>query len=384
MSSSLMVVPTAAFGFNLLRQEIQAKPGENVWVSPLSVSLALGMAALGARDETRRQMLNVLGVPASSDWHLNYAQLAKLKDTEDMDVQLTLANGLWAQEGCELERSFLDMSQRYFEATVRAVDFANPTTMNEINEWVERRTMGKIRAILDTLDPAQAVCLLNAIYFKGGWSNRFDRTRTKVERFHLERGETKNHPLMCRQGDMRYVQMAEGQLVALPFGLTEGINLYVFLPTQSLTRRGARSPVSTLDDGQFFEACQKLCESEGRLWLPRFGLDYKNDLQGSLMRLGMRDAFVSSADFTGIGRCEPPLYLSGVVHRATAKFDEEGGEAAAATVVSLRFLGSRHAPEEPWEMRVDRPFLAVIMDDPTQTMLFAGVVMNPEDPGPPA
>lgn len=375
MEKQIATAPTAKFGFELLKKEAAAHPGENVLVSPLSVSVALGMTANGARNKTLSGMLSALGLKDAADGNASNNQayanlLAELKGSK-LGVKLAIANAIWAQEGFEFNPDFLTTNWKYFKAAVNVSDFGDPETLEVINKWANDNTNGKIPSILGEIDPQVVMYLLNAVYFKGEWSEKFDKTKTSDQPFAAASG-SKQHPLMFRRGDMRYTESAEDgyQMVALPFGEAKRISLYAILPLETSS---VGELLAKLDGDKFLTACKQLDESDGVLWLPRFELKYDAELNDSLKALGMADAFDKGADFSGLRSDPPKLYITEVKHKTFARFDEEGGEAAAVTSVGMGF----ECVQRTWQMRVDRPFLAVLADETTGAILFAGVVANP-------
>lgn len=377
MTSIRHIAPTAAFGFNLLRAEAQSNSGQNVLLSPLSISAALGLTANGARGTTLQIMNKVLGLPDYKDDNAfnsrAYANLlADIKD-KNLGVKLSVANAIWAQEGIEFCDEFFTRGVRDFKANLMDADFSDPRTLRAINTWVKAYTQDKIETILDEINPAAVMYLLNALYFKGTWKNQFDRSLTKDLTFHAAGGD-KQHPTMFRNGEMRYGETGDYQIVALPFGEGDAkrVHLYVLLPAAGKT---AEQVVGALDGDKFFrEICaQRLYERDGNLWLPRFSLEYKVELVETLTTLGMGEAFSDGANFAGMHETLK-LHISRVIHKCIAAFDEEGGELAAATAVEMEYESVAAAP---WEMRVDRPFVAILADEETGVVIGAGIVINP-------
>lgn len=368
MSNSKATAPTAVFGLNLLRGEAKGKKG-NVILSPLSVSTALGMTANGARGTTLASMRNALGLPdGGADNAQNSASykalLAALKG-KDLGVKLSIANAIYAAERIEFDPAFLTRAMSDFGADVKTADFSDPETLEAINRWVKTNTNEKITKILNEIRPDEVMFLLNALYFKGEWNTKFDKKLTKDATFHAADGD-KQHPTMFRNGDMRYAKTGDYQVVALPFGSAKRVHLYVVLPAAGKT---PEQVLAGLDASKLFAVKY---ESEGSLWLPRFKLEYEAELNETLKSLGMEGAFVGGADFSGM-RKENDLFISKVIHKCVCSFDEDGGELAAATSVGMALECLRM----PWEMKVDRPFVAVLADEQTEAVIGAGVVANP-------
>ncbi|MBY0359757.1 MAG: serpin family protein [Candidatus Obscuribacterales bacterium] len=376
MTSPRLLASTAKFGFNLLRSELskQGNKDQNVIVSPLSASLALGMTASGARGLTLKGMNLALGLPdggADNNGANNnsYANLLAALKEQDLGVSLKLANALWVRQGVNFEESFLVGAVDRFQAEVRHANFGvSDLSLKAINKWVKDNTEGKIEKILENIGPDAVMYLLNALYFKGTWQTKFDKSLTKDEIFYAAAGE-KKHPFMYRSGKMRYANRGDYEIVALPFGETkERVHLYVLLPVAD---KSVSDVVEKLDGDRFFNQ-GILLPCKGELWLPRFKLEYNANLNESLQGLGMKEAFSGSADFRGMKE-NAKLCISNVIQKVVCSFDEEGGELAAATAVEFSLTSAMM----PWQMRVDRPFIAVLADEDTGAVIGAGAVVNP-------
>lgn len=368
------VTPTATFGFNLLAREAARKPNENVLVSPVSVSVALGMTANGARGATLEALIKGLALNGPTDQFATHnadyqTLLGELKGSK-LGVTLNIANAIWARDGVEFSPDFLAACWNRFKATVNVEDFTDQATLDNINNWCADKTNKKITSILEAIDPNNVMYLLNAVYFKGTWTEQFDKNDTTDGDFHTP-GGTKKHPLMFRTGDMLHARTVNYEAVALPFGTEKRIHLYVFLPADGKTPLDI---VNGFDETTFNAALGDFYESEGVLKLPRFKVEYGNQLNESLKALGMEPAFKRTADFSGMGGDLDGLHITDVQHKTFASFDEEGGEAAAVTSVGMGF---ECVAVPPWQLVVDKPFVAVLADKTTGAVLFNGVVYNP-------
>jgi serpin B len=368
------ITPTATFGFKLLSREVAQKPNENVLVSPVSVSVALGMTANGARGATLESLIRGLSLTGPADGiaahNADYAALLGELKGSKLGVTLNIANALWAADGVEFNPDFLATCWNKFKAAVNVEDFADKATLDNINQWCADKTNKKITKILEELDPSNIMYLLNAVYFKGTWTEQFDKNATKDGAFQTP-GGSKQHPLMFRAGNMLHAKTADYEAVALPFGTEKRIHLYVFLPNQGKTPVDI---VNGFNQETFTAAVQSFSESDGVLKLPRFKVEYGNQLNASLKALGMEPAFLKTADFSGMGDGLDELHITDVQHKTFASFDEEGGEAAAVTSVGVGF---ECVAAPPWQLTVNKPFVAVLADKDTGAVLFNGVVYNP-------
>ncbi len=362
------------FAFDLLKQITREQPGTNVFISPFSVSTVLQMVANGAAGETKAEMQHVLkttGLPAEM---LN----AACKDlnqslNSQTNVILNLANAIWYKKEFHLKPGFVSDSRNFFSAKLAGVDFAKPESAQTINDWADTSTHGKIKEVVQfPFPPLTRVILANAIYFKGKWDRPFDKQATKDHAFNVLPGATpKQVPMMWQHGRFNYQQGDGFQAVRLPYG-GQRLQMYLFLPDTN------SSPPKLLADFSSEtwrdKIPPKFQDKEGTLLLPRFKLDYDVILNDPLKALGMRQAFAVDADFSTMAN--EPLFISEVKQKSFVDVNEEGTEAAAVTTVHMRATAVLR-PVESFEMIVDRPFLFVIGDDQTQSVLFMGVVYDP-------
>lgn len=364
--SNSKVTPTAAFALDLLKQEVAAKPGENVLVSPLSVSLALGMTANGARGTTLKGMTSVLGI--ESDLGANnkgYAALLELLKRSGIGVTLDIANGIFAKLGVTFKPQFKQANKRYFNAKLEDLDFDDPDTLDIINGFVYEGTNKKIDKMLKSISPDAVMFLVNCVYFKGEWTSKFDKSLTKDLPF----AGVGDIATMYRNDSMAYqTDWQTYQTVALPFGESKAVREVIILPYEG---KSIDDVLAALDAETILGFTKQDYGSDGELWLPRIDIGYENSLKDSLINLGMEDAF-GGADFTGMSE-DLDLKIGDVKHRTGFKLDEEGAEGFAATVVEVM----TESVSMPFQMKVNRPFVKFTIDSETDAVLFAGVVVNP-------
>lgn len=364
-----------AFGFDLFQQLQRQAENQNVFFSPLSVSVALAMTYNGAAGETKNAMARALKLEGAGLDELNLASADLLNALKSADpkIELAIANSLWAREGVRFKEDFLARNRQFFGAEISALDFKNPQSVATINRWVSANTKGKIDKILDQIAQDQVLFLINAVYFKGLWQTKFDKALTQTRPFHLLGGRQKQTPMMAQSGSYLYHRGDKFQAVSLPYG-QGGVSLYLFLPDQK----------SSLDEflkgfshRKWEEWINSFNDTPGDLKLPRFKLDYESSLNNALKALGLGTAFSQSeADFSGM-RAEWGLFLSEVKHKAVVEVNEEGTEAAAATSVGVG-ITSVEAPPQRFTFTADRPFLMAIRDSQTGAILFMGAVMEPK------
>jgi serine protease inhibitor len=359
------------FTFALFRQLNESQRDSNVFVSPLSASMALGMTMNGAAGTTFDQMRTALAFGDATQQEINegYKKLIALLRGLDGSVDFRIANSIWYRQGVPFTSSFLDAARTWFDAEVQGLDFASPAALPTVNGWVDRSTGGKIPTILSEIRPEHVMFLINAIYFKGSWRDRFDPAETRDAQFRAANGRHQPMKLMHRHGKMRYVVTPQFQAVDLPYG-RDAFAMTVLLPAEGTD---VETLAASLRRDAWAGWIAQLREVTMDLYLPRLKLTYERKLNDDLKALGMRDAFVpDGADFT---RMAPPptgfhLYVDFVKQKTYVDVNEEGTEAAAATAVGIALTSA------PPAMRVDRPYLFVIRERLSGTLLFIGKIVS--------
>lgn len=368
-----LVRGNTAFGLGLFRRLLEEDPGENLFISPASVSLALAMTLNGADGETFAAMADTLGLEGMSLAEINdaFADLKTILQNPDPKVTLTVANSLWARAGITFDEDFLKRNRRYYGAAVTELDFDLPGAAGEINGWVKENTGGKIEEIVESpIDPRTVLFLINAIYFKGEWTEQFDPEKTEAISFALADGTQKQHPVMFRDGEFRYLAREGFQAVWLPYGKNERVGMYVFLPAPDSSLEEFYASLTAENWTRWLDS---FTVQSGEIGLPRFKFDYEASLKSALETLGMVEAFNPAAADFGAMRPERDLYINEVKHKTFVEVNEEGTEAAAATSVEIRLT----ALPQGFSMIVDRPFCFAIADSKTGSLLFIGSVTDP-------
>jgi serine protease inhibitor len=360
------------FAFDLFGTLARATPDSNVFVSPLSVSMALGMAVNGAEGETYRQMVETLGLSALTLEEINASYRGVIDLLLDLDpaVETNVANSVWLRRGFPVEESFLEDNRRFFDATIDTLDFTSPTAVAAINDWVREETRERIPTIIDGIPDHYILFLINAVYFKGLWTEPFDPDLTREEPFRLRGGSTRTVPMMMHP-DSRFPYTATEtyQAVELPYG-GEAFAMTIVVPREGRT---LEEVVAGLDAAAWRALVDGLEEGRVGVGLPRFRLEYEKTLNDALKSLGMEIAFTGgAADFSKISReFGQDLFIDEVKHKTFVEVDEEGTEAAAATSVGVGIVSM------PPQVVADRPFLFVIRERLTGTILFIGQLVEP-------
>jgi len=351
------------FGFKLLKELARENPEKNIFISPASLAFALSMAANGANGDTSREMCAALGVSRDDLISANKDLLDKLAAV-DPGVKLEIANAIWVDSKAAIKPAYLAANQDAFHAMIANADFQSPATVGAINLWVRGATHDKIHDIVSPpLNPLDRMILLNAVYFKGEWMSKFDKTLTRDKSFTTGGGASIMAPRMAKTGKMRYGENPFCQAVALPYG-GHAATMIVFLPAGKLS--------SLIDAAPSMEPLFDL--RNGTLELPRFKMENSYELIPALKAVGITKAFGPQADFSGMS--DEPLAISDVKQKTYVDVNEEGTEAAAVTSVGMRSLAVR-VEQPPFRMIVDRPFLVEITDAQTGLILFLGAIQDP-------
>lgn len=360
----------AANGFSLalFKQLSGARADSNVFASPLSASMALGMTMNGAAGATHEQMRTTLGFGASPDTEINagYQGLISLLRGLDPRVDVRVANSIWYRNGFPINASFLDQSRISFDARVTGLDFDNPASVNTINDWVSTATSGRIVKIVERIPADQVMYLINAIYFKGSWRERFDPAKTTDATF---RGVAGDQPmrLMRRFGAVRSASTSDFTAVDLAYG-NSAYSMTVILPHAGRT---VDNVVSALQGSGWNDLVGRLRESQLDIAIPRFKMEWERVLNADLQAMGMRDAFTAgAADFTRLSPRGRELVISQVKQKSYVDVNEEGTEAAAVTSVGVSVTSA------PVPFRADRPFVFAIRERLSGTILFMGKIVR--------
>ncbi len=371
-----IVQSTPDFAVNLLKAVNTGFAGKNVFISPLSASMALGMTLNGVGGDTYAEMRQALALPDQPLNELNagYKALIALLQSLDPKVQFNVANSIWYRDtfGPAITPKFLTDVRDAFSAEARGLDFASPQAVPTINSWVRDKTENKIDKILDNISSATVMYLMNAIYFKGAWRDPFTKARTAPAAFTIPAGSTVMVDMMTRRSGFRANLVSGTQVVELPYGGDAWV-MTLLLPPAGIS---IDDFVAALTPAAWTGFTGEAAESTAQLHLPRFKLSWTDEnLKGKLSLLGMNKAFVPNvADFTPLsatlGR---ELYISNVVQKTFVDVNEEGTEAAAVTSVGVEVTSL------PAQIRFDRPFVFAIRERLTGTVAFVGKITNPKE-----
>jgi serpin B len=352
----------------------------NLFFSPYSISTALAMTYAGARGNTEREIAEVLHFALNQGGpHSSFAKLqGHLNEVRKKgNIRLNIANALWAQKDYRFLRTFTDLVTKSYEAEAKNVDFREKTenVRKKINAWIEEKTENKIVELLKpgTVSGDTRLILTNAIYFKGNWASQFKKSETTEMPFKLNSAKSVMVPMMQKNKEtFKYAENAKLQILELPYKGNE-LSMVVLLPREVDGIRSLEREFSTETLNMWLNSLHK---QEVEIYLPKFKSEYEMSLTAHLKDMGMKSAFTPDvADFSGMDGTKS-LYISDVLHKAFVNVDEEGTEAAAATAVVMypNAFVERHIPV----FRADHPFIFLIRDNTTGSILFMGRISNPK------
>lgn len=368
-----MTIANTQFAFKLFTTLAEREHGKNIFISPASIALALGLAANGARGATWHAIAHTLELGAADLDALNAANAKLIHELGRLDPQLTIAvaNSIWLRQDITLDPEFARRCQMFYGAEASNIDFADAQAASRINGWVKERTNSKIDRIVDQVGRDALVFLINAIYFKGRWARPFDPRLTTHGQFTPAGGQPRQHPLMAQRGSYAYYETSDFQAVSLPYG--DGrVVMDIVLPAP----RARLADFCRSLSGTEWERWQsRFAQTEGSLQLPRFKLAYETSLNDALKALGMEVAFSPAADFSALSRSERRIRIDEVKHKTFVEVNEQGTEAAAVTSVGM--MRATFMPKKTFRMVVDRPFFCAIRDSHTGALLFLGAIVDP-------
>jgi len=369
-----IVAANTRFGFKLFAEVLKADRSRNIFISPSSLAQALAMTYNGASGETQQVMAQALELKGISLEEINSenAALKALLANPEPQVQLATANSLWANKNYHFEPGFRALIQEFYQAQLTTLDFSDRRSQDTINNWVKQNTQGKIDKIVDGLRADDVLFLINAIYFKGSWTNKFDKQQTTQLPFHLASGQQKPIMMMSQTGKYKYYENPDFQAVKLPYG-NGRISLEVYLPKQI---NGLSGFEKNLNAENWEKWQSQFSPKAGYIRIPRLSMDYEIELKKTLTALGMGQAFSSQANFERMGK---NIAISEVKHKTFVDVNEEGTEAAAVTSTRMVTLSAPMPTREaPFRLIVDRPFFCAIRDQKTGSVLFMGSIVEPQ------
>lgn len=365
------------FAFELY-QKLQTQQG-NLFLSPYSISTALAMVSAGARGQTEQDMAKTLEFPMIPDrekLHQAFGLIIHQLNAQGQNgvFELVIADALWGQKDYKFLPDYLALIKTDYDGNLEQVDFKTQAeeARKTINAWVENKTRDKIKELIKPgmLDPLTRLVLTNAIYFKGKWAHQFKAERTQNSSFNLVSGEKITVPMMNQKEQFGYAENDLLQVLEMPY-VNDDLSMVVLLPKQA---DGVKNLEKQLNADNLKGWTSGLRKREVQVYFPRFKMTSQFELAGALSAMGMADAFSDKADFSGMTG-NRDLYISAVVHKAYVDVNEEGTEAAAATGVVMKLTSVKETP--PPVFRADHPFIFLIRDNHSGSILFMGRTENP-------
>ena len=359
------------FAFDLFRSINRRFIDTNVFISPLSASFALGMTLNGADGETFDGMREALRLDPSDRSVINdaYRDLIELLLELDPSVDMRIGNAIWYRGTFPFHQAFFDTVSHYFDARVAGLDFDSPATVDRINAWVDTATAGKINKVIDGIDSDLVMLLMNAIYFKGSWRSQFDPAQTRNAPFATERGSSYSASMMHLESQQLALASVNGaQAVDLPYGRA-AFTMTAILPPDGTD---VDAFIETLDQSKWDAIIGGLYQGKAEVYFPKFRMEWEDTLNDDLRAMGMENAFCEGcANFLRMSPIGDQLFISFVKQNTFVNVNEEGTEAAAVTTVGIEVTSARPS------IRFDRPFVFVIRERLSGTILFMGKVAVP-------
>jgi len=373
--SARLIEADNEFGLEMFQKVREDSDEENIMISPLSISVALAMAYNGADGDTKKEMEEAMKLNGLTTDEINasYKMLISALQSLDEDVVFEIANAIFYADIMEVKSGFLDVNKNVYEAKVERLDFNSPSAVETINNWVAGKTNDKITKIIEQLNPLDRMVLLNAIYFNGIWSNKFDEEGTHKLDFHKSDGSSIEVPMMNKLEKLDYTANSLFKAIKMPYGNGQ-YNMVVFLPESGKNSQNVMDELSATNWKNWMNEFEETDRVD--ITMPRFKFAFEAGLNDLLKKMGMQKAFVpEEADFSKISDVE--LYISAVKHKSFIDVNETGTEAAAVTSITFTTTSIGNEPQKV-PFFVNKPFVFAITENDTDAILFIGEVQNPE------
>ncbi len=370
LNQTALISSENSYSFDIFNRILSQAGDVNTIISPLSISYALSMVVNGAANATRDSILKALEVSDTSmaDLNKSYKDLTASLLSVDNRVTMYISNSVWIEKDFPVKVPFANTLTSYYNAQAKSFDITDPTVPTQINGWISNNTNGLINNMISQLDPTTVMLLINAIYYKGMWKTKFDPSATTTRTFTKPDGSTEDVPTMYQSETLK-VYRGNGFYVAeLPYGQGNYV-MDIILPDDN----NLSSVTSLMTDASLTTWTTSLTSSKVNLYMPKFKYGYNISLQNVLSLMGMGIAFTDAADFSNIS--DIPVLISKILHQAYIQTDEEGTEAAAATIVQI--VTQTMGPGEPITIDVNHQFIYIIREVTTNSIIFMGKVTDP-------
>lgn len=370
LKSLELIEQTDAFGWDFFKamNELE-ESGKNLVISPLSITQAFGMAINGATGANLDEMLDVFGYENTDGMNAAYKNIRGALSSADPKVTIGIANSAWYKKDFTIKEPFFNALGQYYEAMVTGLDFSNKEAAKKaMNDWVNQNTKGKIPSIIDNISDDNILFLINAVYFYGSWSNKFDKSHTSTAPFYLSNGSSVNVKMMFQESFFEISGREKYTVLRAPYA-NGSFAMNILLPNEGVK---ADDIISGLNSEEWNNLRAEKPSVKLKLYLPRFKTECSYDLIAGLQSLGMQKAFSDNTGFHNIA--DAPIVISDVKHKTFIEVDEKGTEAAAATSIGFELTSM---PPQSAVFRVDRPFVFIISEKTSGAVLFAGKIENP-------
>jgi len=362
------------FGLDLFGEVLKMENApENIMISPVSVAVALGMTYNGAAGDTKTAFEETLRFKGYSREEINTIHQSLINHILQADpkVIMEIANSIWYRQGFNVLQSFIDTNKIYYNAEVAGLDFSDPASVNVINNWCALKTHDKIKNPLDVISSEAVMYLINAIYFNGTWTFQFDDKDSFNGMFKREDDVQTEAVYMRMESDVAYLSNDLFTAVDLPYG-NKKFKMSILLPNEG---KSTADIVEQLSAENFCKWTSEFSEKEVVVTIPKFKFGYKELLNNPLIDMGLGEAFSGTADFTDINP-DGGLQISRVIHQSFIDVNEKGTEAAAVTIVEIRYTSI--GPDTKTYFTADHPFIFVILEKTSNAILFIGRVGDPK------
>ena len=373
-SDTSMLKSDQAFAFDFFAKEFNEERNdkdENFMLSPFSLSMALAMTWNGSEGDTKLAMQNTLGMGNWTDDEVNsyFKKMKEAFEKTDPSTKLSIANSIWTNLNVKILPMFISLNKTYYNATVEAVDFGNPATVGRINKWAADNTNGLIESVIEETNPLDLMYLLNALYFKGVWVSEFDAKNTSKMDFTTDSATQSIVDMMHQEANFNYTHNETMQIVELPYG-NKAFSMMLLLPKED---KSLMDVTHALQEKNYWNNLRdRLMDKKVELYLPKFKTEYSKQLNDVLIDMGMGIAFAAGkADFSRMSNRS--AFISFVNQDTYIATDEVGTEAAAVTSVGVSLTSARPMLEKVI-FKADRPFIYMIQENSTGSILFMGTV----------
>jgi len=366
-----LIASENSFSLDVFKRVIQNEPAsKNVIISPLSISSSLSMTLNGANGVTRDAMLAALRINGLTSESINnsYKDLTGTLLNVDQRVLISIANSVWTEKNFVVKKPFTDILSKYYGTEAKSFDITDPLAPKQVNSWIESKTNGLIKNMLGELDPSTVMLLVNAIYFKGKWSSQFDKSNTTDKSFYYSDGTYREVPMMRQTSEFKIFKAADFTLAEFPYGQGNFV-MDIIIPDEI---NGINNIIPLITENSLKGWISQLAVKKTDLSFPRFKYEYRKELKDILSGMGMTIAFTDAADFSNISDID--LLISFVLHQAFIETNEEGTEAAAATITGI---STTSVPTDPAVLNIDHSFIYIIRETTTNSILFMGRVADP-------